>query len=774
MVQAAKLIGAGSALIALAGVGAGIGIVFGSCALLSCGFDDTAEAVYCAFIVSSKALFPGVSGNGQARSGNESPVNNGGCCKTPGQARSGMDRLTNLNNTLSVKKNTASHTLLKGRLDHDSSTGNKKSLLKVGPGNSYQEISNVQSPNPVHLITHGTAGLPKGRKSYGNGAFIIGGLCKAQATKGRQASVHKKRCLNIPAKGCHRLQNLWKSNQQDLTHVNYKLIHLVRDMEVLIFAYEQLKYNSGNITPGRTKETLDDQTFKMLQHLSKELHAGKYKFSASERVFIVKPGKKTVGANPQGQTLPGGAKALPVRTKGPPGGISKNEKIIPDAPVKAKGGAKAPPVRPKGPTVAFKEKIVQKALSLVLEAIYEPVFSQRSHGFRPAKGTHTALRIVAQKFIAVSWVIEAHISKSFITKGVATPYPRVWHKKLLRILSKRIACEKTMALLKSALKAGYMDSGRFSSNKDVGISQGLGSIISPLLCNIYMNELDLFVERLQSQYNKGTRRRPNPIYRKLMRHEPSNSRCYKQLCTKNRSVHSTDWIDPGFIRVRYVRYADHFVIGIAGPRSLAVQIQEKVQNFVADELKLEMSKQKTLLTHFTHKYITFLGINILNRSLLKNKPVKLIRGKPKTTRMRLSFHAPIEKIQKKLVEKGFFKWNKDGTWLGATALRRLINLPHAHILRYYESIIHGIINYYSFVDNISHLLWVVHKLKYSCARTLRLKYKLRFISKVFIRFGPNLKHPTTGLELRVPATYKRTGLNKPTDAFTATSEKWSK
>jgi len=614
---------------------------------------------------------------------------------------------------LSAKKDAAPHTLPKGRLDHDSSPGIKKSLLKVDPGNSHQEIINVQSPNPEHLIHHGTAGLPKGRKSYGNGAFVVDGI--NNSTEGRQANAHKGNSIIIP-QGCDGLKNLWKSNQHNLLLVNHKLIHLVRDMEVLILAYELIKSNPGNMTPGPTKETLDGQTLKMLQDVSRQLRAGKYKFSPSRRVWIPKPGKTTK--------------------------------------------------RPLG-VVAPREKVVQKALQLVLEAIYEPRFSNRSHGFRPAKGTHTALQMVDQKFQAASWVIEADISKCFDT---------IDHGQLLRILSKRIACEKTLALLRSALEAGYIDLGRFVSAKGVGTPQG--SVLSPLLCNIYMNELDTFVAKLQLEYTTGKRRRANPIYnriRYLMRNEPANSSIYKQLRTKMRSVLSTDWMDPKFRRVTYVRYADDFVIGVAGPRSLAVQIQEKVRKFLAEELKLEMSKEKTLLTHFTHKPITFLGTYILNRGTAKNKPVQLVESKRIRTKIRLSFHAPTKKILEKLINQGFLKWNKNGTWLRATAVRRLINLEHADIIRYYQSIIYGILNYYSFVDNRPQLWWAIHGLKYSCARTLRLKYKLRFLSKTLRRFGRDLKDPATGVTLKVPKTLGRTGhyhIN-PTNAFTLMSQKWT-
>lgn len=211
---------------------------------------------------------------------------------------------------------------------------------------------------------------------------------------------------------------------------------------------ELIKSNPGNITPGPTKETLDSTTFRKLEKMSAALKRGKYKFSPRRRVWIPKPGKK---------------EKRPLRF-----------------------ASMASPM----------EKIVQKAIALILEAIYEPTFLPSSHGFRPSKGTHTALKMIDLEFKKCSWVIEADITKCFDSISAAAQ-----HETLLAILQKRIRCQKTIFLIKSALQRGYIDLGSFVRSLKEGTPQG--SILSPLLCNVYLHELDLYVASLIQEFNKG-------------------------------------------------------------------------------------------------------------------------------------------------------------------------------------------------------------------------------------------------------------------------------
>jgi group II intron reverse transcriptase/maturase len=207
------------------------------------------------------------------------------------------------------------------------------------------------------------------------------------------------------------------------------------------------------MTPGATPETLDEISLEKLTQLSNQLKAGKFRFNPRRRVFIPKPGTKH---------------KRPLLIRSP------------------------------------MDKVVQKALQLVLEAVYEPSFLEFSHGFRPQKGTHTALKAVSKDFKRVTWVIEADITKCF---------DRFNHQVLLNTLKERIDCHKTLALVKSSLEAGYVDLSNFVKKADLGTPQG--SVLSPLLCNVYLHKLDQFVLELMTQRHKGVRRKGNPEFVRL-------------------------------------------------------------------------------------------------------------------------------------------------------------------------------------------------------------------------------------------------------------------
>jgi len=253
-----------------------------------------------------------------------------------------------------------------------------------------------------------------------------------------------------------------------------------------------------------------------------------------------------------------------------------------------------------------RDKIIQKALLLVLEAIFEPTFLDVSHGFRPNKGTHTALKMVHQKFKNVPWIIEGDISKCFDS---------IRHNTLLSLLSQRISCAKTLALIRSALEAGYVLDKKRYSQKGVGIPQG--GVISPILANIYMHELDLFITGLAKELNLGIKRRGNPAYSKLnlqrgKAYKEDDRPLYKSIGLEMRKISSRNMMDPKYIKIVYVRYVDDFIVGVFGSLSLAESIKQRIAVFLDKELGLTLSLTKTKITHSSSETVSFLGAEIVN------------------------------------------------------------------------------------------------------------------------------------------------------------------
>ena len=654
-----------------------------------------------------KALPPYEPGNGQVRSGDESGMSRGGSCENLPRANSDTAKIINLNHIPPVRPYTLVPLLPKDDADHNDLPGSLGHIKTMGLGTAKQ-ARRKQEPKSENTGIARTSGFPKSGNAHGNGSVIVGPYqTKAEGQKEIQ---RKEKGLIIPkatviseqgspeAKGCEPLVELRRVNTESINQVNRNLIHIIADLNTLKLAYELIKSKAGNMTRGLLPETLDGMSIEFLINISKSLRAGTFRFSPARRVWIPKPGK--------------------------------TEK------------------RPLG-VVSPREKVVQNAIKLVLESIYEPSFLPCSHGFRPARGTHTALKMIDQQCKGAVWFIEADISKCFDS---------VDHKKLLEIIGRRVQCQKTVALIKSALKAGFVDMGQLSAQADVGTPQG--SVLSPLLCNIYLHELDLFMNTLAENTNKGKRRRQNPPYTKILNRiaKTADTKEKHRLSKQLRKYPSRDPMDENFIRVKYIRYADDFIVSVLGPYALAETIKQNISTFLKQELKMDLSESKTTITEVAVKAARFLGTEIEVRRP-KQKPILLAKSGRKTrVSPRISFHAPLKDIFEKLKARGFIKWARDGKTAMPTAVKRVQNMDHADILGYYNMVISGTLNYYSFVDNHKSLGSVVRSLQMSCARTLALKYKLRFAAKSFKKFGKALKDPNSEKKLQIPSTYARTRL----------------
>ena len=268
-----------------------------------------------------------------------------------------------------------------------------------------------------------------------------------------------------------------------------------------------------------------------------------------------------------------------------------------------------------------------------------------------------------------------------------------------------------------------MEDGKlFVSNK--GLFQG--NITSSILNNIYLHQLDLFMFDLTESFNEGKNRRKSPVFKWIqyqMEKSTGDTSELKKLRKKLRKVNSKDPFDPNFKRLYYIRYVDDFIVGVVGSYQATVEIRDKIDAFLRNELRLTLSSEKTSITHFTKKPIFFLG-TFIKGNWERDKTVITIKKKGSTSRkVRMTFkvvlNAPIKSIFEKATLNGFFKVHH-GQFI-PTKVGRCINFDHQDILHYYNSIIRGVLNYYSFVNNRKSLGSFVHGLKLSCARTLALK-----------------------------------------------------
>lgn len=265
----------------------------------------------------------------------------------------------------------------------------------------------------------------------------------------------------------------------------------------------------------------------------------------------------------------------------------------------------------------WSDKLVAEVVRLLLEAYYGVQFSDRSHGFRPDRGCHTALREVATAWTGTHWFIEGDISDCFGPLD---------HKIMVGLLAEKIHDGRFLRLIERMLQAGYLEDWKWNATIS-GAPQG--GTASPILLNIYLDRLDQFVEhQLLPKYNQGGPRCKNPAYvANKSQIEKAERRgdldTVKLLKQQRRRLPSGDPNDPGFRRLKYVRYCDDWLLGFAGPKHEASKIKSRIQQFLHDELKLELSESKTLITHATSQAARFLGYKVR----VQHEDTKLTRGR---------------------------------------------------------------------------------------------------------------------------------------------------
>jgi group II intron reverse transcriptase/maturase len=448
------------------------------------------------------------------------------------------------------------------------------------------------------------------------------------------------------------------------------------------YAYGRIYRNKGAMTPGSTDETVDGMSLAKIETIIDDLRHERYRWWPVRRVYIEKPHS----------------------TKKRPLGIP-----------------------------SWSDKLLQEVVRLSLEADYEPQFSPSSHGVRRHRGCHTALRETYHRWVGTKWVIEGDITTCFDSLD---------HSVLVSILREKIHDNRFLRLIENLLRAGYLEEWTYHATLS-GSPQG--AVVSPILSNIYLSKLDAFVEQtLLPAYTQGTRRKINPPWDRLrnaakamrLAGQPREAR---HLRRQMQRVPSLDPHDPTYRRLRYVRYADDWLLGFSGPRSEAEEIKHALGTFLREHLKLELSEAKTLITHARTQAARFLGYDLV---VLQNDH-KLDQRGHRSINGQIGLRVPQDVLQQKRS-----RYMHHGKPIHRAEL--LHDTPFSIVAQYQQEY-RGVVEYYRLAYN----LHALHRLKWVMERSLvqTLAYKLGIsVSTGYRRYQTTLQTdagPRVGLQITV-------------------------
>lgn len=489
-----------------------------------------------------------------------------------------------------------------------------------------------------------------------------------------------------------------------------RLYRLLFNAELFYVAYQRIYAKPGNMTEGADGTTIDEMSLSRIEKLIGSLQNESYHPIPSRRTYIPK-----------------------------------------------KDGKKRPLGIP-----SFNDKLVQEVLRMILESIFEKQFENSSHGFRPNKSCHTALVQVQKNFTATKWFIEGDI------KGF---FDNIDHDVMIEILRKRINDERFLRLIRKFLNAGYMEEWIFHKTYS-GTPQG--GVISPILANIYLDQLDKYVKEYITDFDKGIKRKENIQYFRLSRkiaklaykletvkdesEKLSRMMNIKAVAKERRAFSSVDEMDSEYRRIKYVRYADDFLIGVIGSKSDCEQIKEDIKNFLYEKLKLELSDEKTLITH-GNKTAKFLGYDIFVRKNSdktkrgeKSGILKRVYGK------KIVLNLPLEAMKKKLAQYEaitYITHNGHEVWKPLSRIK-LINNDELEILDVYNAELRGFHNYYAIANNSSEINSFKYIMQYSMFKTFAQKYRMttrRAIAKLRIGKHFGIRYTTRKGEQKIKLFY---------------------
>jgi len=485
----------------------------------------------------------------------------------------------------------------------------------------------------------------------------------------------------------------------------YKL--LVNKPEIWELAYANICSNKGATTKGVDEVTADGQSYDRNREIMNQLRNGTYRPKPTRRVYIPKSnGKK----------------------------------------------------RPLGiPT--FTDKLVQEACRIILEAIYEPIFSRFSFGFRKGLGCHDALSNTQKRFSGIKWFIE------FDIKGY---FDNIDHQILVKLLTEKIDDERFITLIRWMLKAGYMEDWVYNKTYS-GTPQG--GVISPILANVYLHELDKFISGLYQRTHKGKERKLTHQYEQI-----KNERAIVRYTIKKLSLKELEQVplhigggirsrfigwtkaelieedrkllgkqletryydpqDPNYRRIQYTRYADDFLLGYIGSKDEAIAIMEEIKTFLKETLNLECSEEKTRIAHHS-KGVEFLGYHITTHDLKANaNRVRSIEregtkfNKRVWNNVAIKLFVPEHKVRSFILRKRYGNLNN---WSDYQTQHKteLENNSDFEILTQFKNEARGFEIYYKLADNFTRGLSLFHYIaETSLVKTLAAKHKIS-VAKVY-------------------------------------------
>jgi group II intron reverse transcriptase/maturase len=562
-----------------------------------------------------------------------------------------------------------------------------------------------ETPKGAIRLTHVKAGSPKSREAQGDGTPIVGSIerqqCKRRGSfrketraspliKGSRVGISEKPDRKAcEMRDAETILGLIRERGKKGLPLE-KVYRLLFNRNLYLMAYGKIYRNDGAMTHGVTEETPDGMSLEKIDAIIEALRYERYQFLPARRVYIPK-----------------------------------------------KNGKK----RPLGMPV-WSDKLVQEVIRLILEAYYEPQFSEHSHGFRPERGCHTALREIQDRWSGTTWFIEGDISQCF---------DKLSHELLLKTISENLHDGKFINLLRELFDAGYMENWTLNQTLS-GVPQG--GIVSPVLSNILLDKLDKYVETvLIPRYTRGRKKKPNKEYRNLLmaswvHRKKGNAEKAEELKKQAQTLPSQEVNDPSFRRLKYVRYADDFLLGFIGPKSEAEEIKQQLRKFLQEELKLELSEEKTLITHARSEAARFLGyqITVLHKST-KQTTRKSSDGKRTDSRSingRIGLRLPWDVIEAKC--QNYMRKGK------AVHRAELMQENDYTIILTYQLEFQGIANYYSLAYNrtsLSKLKWIM---EISVTKTLAAKHRMS-VPKVYEKYGAELVvdgKKYKGLQAKIP------------------------